>query len=201
MYQELQDHWRCDTHVDKFCYKAHNHIQLTEHVQMEPKMLQDWATLILNCLEKNNIYNLPRIQEFVVALRPKCSTSTPLQQQPQQQPNFIFLPQPDAYDDSYSHSQSRLCSPLSSLQSSRSHHSREHYPRMSTKHLEIVSFSSLLIRYLSWEKYNRNRLLAFMNFCENKCHRGSDDTEFKEAYRILSNEKIGIDTLKNKDEN
>ena len=40
-----------------------------------------------------------------------------------------------------------------------------------------------------------------MNFCENKCHRGSDDTEFKEAYRILSNEKIGIDTLKNKDEN
>jgi hypothetical protein len=40
-----------------------------------------------------------------------------------------------------------------------------------------------------------------MSFCENKYQRGSDDTEFKEAYRILSNEKIGIDTLKNKDEN
>ena len=83
-YKELQNQWRCKTHVGKFCYKAHDHVQVTEHVQMEPKVMQDWATLIVNCSEKNNIYNLPRTQELMMALRPKHMVATSTQQQPQQ---------------------------------------------------------------------------------------------------------------------
>ena len=166
-------------------------------------MLNDWTTLILNCPEKHNIYNVPRTQEFMMALRPKRGGS--LQQQSQQQPNFIILPQPDTYSShlrSRSRSRSRSCShsPPSTSHSSRSHHSRERNPRTPTKHREMTFFSSPLISHSSWEKYNGDGLMAFICFCETKYQRGLENTEFKEAYRILSNERIGIDTLKNKDE-
>lgn len=164
-------------------------------------MLNDWATLILNCPERHNIYNVPQTQEFVIALKPKRGAS--VQQPSQQQPNFIILPQSDAYSGSYSrsHSRSRSRSPLSSSSRSiRSRHSREYDLHTPTKQREMAPFSSPLVSHSSWEKYNGDGLMAFISFCELKYQRGSDDTEFKEAYRILSNEKIGIDTLKNKDE-
>ena len=167
-------------------------------------MLNDWTTLILNCSEKHNIYNIPRTQEFIAALKPKRGAShqqLALQQQQQQQPNFIILPQPDAYSSSCSRSRSRSRSPGSSAsRSAHSRRSRDRHPCTPTKHREMAPFSSPLVSHSSWEKYNGDGLLAFISFCENKYQRGSDDTEFKEAYRILSNERIGIDTLKNKDE-
>ena len=151
-------------------------------------MLNDWTTLILNCPEKHNIYNVPRTQEFMMALRPKRGGS--LQQQSQQQPNFIILPQPDAYS---SHLRSRSRS--RSRSHSHSRRSRECNPRTPTKHREMTFFSSPLISHSSWEKYNGDGLMAFICFCETKYQRGLENTEFKEAYQILSNERIGIDPI------
>ena len=191
-FQELQDHWRCATHVGKYCYKAHEHVNITEHVQMEPTALHDWATLCINCPERHTIFNLPRTQEFATYLKPKRTVNAPVQQ-PQQHPIIVQMP-----SRSRSRSRSRSYSPHSSSYSrSRSHHT----PRTPPRSREPAPFSSPLVCHSSWDNYNGDGLLAFINWCEIKYKRSSDDTEFKEAYQILSSKKIGIDTLKNKDDN
>jgi hypothetical protein len=57
-------------------------------------------------------------------------------------------------------------------------------------------FSSSILDHISFQEFNGNGLLAFMNFCKREY--ASEDTEFEDAYFILNSKRIRVDILKNK---
>ena len=194
--QELQNHLRCAFHPSTFCFKPYEGCIAKDHIQIDPPALHDWASAILLDPIKNNIYNLPRSQEFtgMIAKVQRRSTATPI---PVQQPIQLVMPRSRSFSGSgYSRSRSRSRSPGYS----RSHYSRTPHTPAKSRHGDPVledMFSSPLVHHDSWDAYNGDGLKAFVTWCEGEYK--IKGVEFAVAYQALKDQEISVDILKGKD--
>src|SRR5205814_3292546 len=81
----LQNRWRCTTHYGKYCYKRYDTIPASEHADLDPTALSDWAQAIVNKAHFVDLNTPPRGPKWDAILNPhrrkSSSTDTP-------QPNY-----------------------------------------------------------------------------------------------------------------
>ena len=190
--KELQTHLQCDDHPGKFCFKASNIRGVSrpsDHVQLDAVAIRDWATAILN--DSATLTCPPRTPEFEDILSNTCSrskSSSNVQSQwstpaPSSTAPIIFQfdrngPfKPSAWSPSPPRTPAR-CRPVNSM-----------------------PFSSPLVAHDTFDEFDRDGLLTFLTWCEQKYKIREGNLEFKDAYRILKTKGIDVDVLKEKDAN
>src|SRR6266516_541273 len=188
--QGLQNHLRCAFHPSTFCFKPYEGCLVKDHIQIDPPALHDWASAILLDPIKNNIYNLPRSQEFtrMIAKVQRKSTATPI---PVQQPIQLVMPRSRSFSGSgYSGSPGY----------SRSHYSRTPHTPAKSRHGDLVledMFSSPLVHHDSWDAYNGDGLKASVIWCEGESK--TQRVQFAVAYQAVKHQEISVDLSKGRD--
>ena len=179
--------WRCTTHHGKYCYKQYDTIPASEHADLDPTALSDWAQAIVNKAHFVDLNTPPRGPKWDAILNPhrrkSSSTDTP-------QPNYS---QPAIHVHIPSHSPRR---------SPRFNHgySTPASPRTPTqrgrRHLEPLTSSPVLLEHESWAEFDGDGLKAFITYCEHKFK--VTGTDFQEAYLRLRENDVHPDVLRGK---
>jgi len=123
-FKALQTRWRCTIHPGKFCYKQYDEVPPSDHADLDPKALSDWATAIVNNAHFVDIDYPPRGPEWDTIPQPRRRKSS-----------SIETPQPYTTSNTYPHAQpfttsfSALCASI--FRSSFSAHPHKTTPRRS----------------------------------------------------------------------
>jgi len=183
----------CTDHAGKYCYKPPESTRPSDHVAMESRHIRDWTTSILAGV--TTIQTPPRSEEFERLLhprqRPKGSSTmdsiTPNAHGPPVVVNFTERRHQRSYSPRTPY-RSPQTSPHTPYQARHSRHGRPRSP---------MPYSSPLIMHPLFDRFDGDGLLAFMDYCERK-YKSEGNTEFQEAYQVLSLSNIRVDTLSGK---
>ena len=189
-FQALQTRWRCTTHHGKFCYKRQDEITASEHSELDPKALSDWATAIVNKTHFVDVDNPPRSLEWDTILNPRRRKSSgPYETLGSQHytPPAIHVHMPNN-------------SPRRSLQSNHRYYDSptgfvaNHTP--TRRRVEPLISSPILLEHESWAAFDGDGLKAFIAHCETKFR--FTGTGFQEAYLKLRDHEIHPDIMRGK---
>jgi len=170
-FKALQTRWRCAIHPGKFCYKQYDEVPPSDHADLDPKALSDWATAIVNKAHFVDLDHPPRGPEWDTILQPRRRKSS-----------SIETPQPYTQPPIHIHMPS---------------HSPRRSPRTPTRrpHVDLTFSSPVLLEHESWAEFDGDGLKAFITHCETKFK--ATGMEFQEAYLKLR-ENIYLDVLRGK---
>jgi len=93
-FKALQTRWRCTIHPGKFYYKQYDEVPPSDHADLDPKALSDWATAIVNNAHFVDIDYPPHGPEWDTILQPRRRKSSSIETpQPYTQPPIhIHMP-------------------------------------------------------------------------------------------------------------
>ena len=176
-------------HHGKFCYKRYDEIASSEHAELDPKALSDWATAITNKTRFVNIETPPRGLEWDTILNPRRRKSGGLEtpQHYSQPAIHVHMPNNSPCRSSQSNHRYYDSTPLSSA---------SHTPTRRRFESTAALSSPIPLEHESWVEFDGDGLKAFIVYCENKFR--VTGTEFQEAYLKLHDHEIHPDIMRGK---
>jgi len=191
-FQALLTRWRCTTHPGQSCYKQSENTEPSDHVNLDPKALSDWATAIINKAPFVDLNSPPSTgKEWERILKPKArGNSSSLD-------TLQRFGQPTIHNHIYMTSRSPHYSPR--RHASLPHHETLFSPptRTPTRRCFETQSSPIVLDHESWAEFDGDGLRAFFTHCERKFKVGSG-TGFQEAYLKLRDHEIQPDVMRGK---